>query len=153
MSTVKVTFEDGRSLTTDINGTREEILAYYFGPDAVFNFGDTDEHPADDLRRVVAVQFLDPLDPMVDVMLRVKCDENSKNLYTVCDRCPVAEAINKVIQPRLFASLGAFSLSFYHRETYQAVYHGSIPDHHDQVYAAKDFILAVQFPAEFLIGA
>jgi hypothetical protein len=39
------------------NGTNEEIERYYIGQ--VFNFGDTDEHPADLLVKAVSVDFLE----------------------------------------------------------------------------------------------
>jgi hypothetical protein len=35
--TVKVTFANGQSLTTDINGTRESVTQYYMGN--TFNLG------------------------------------------------------------------------------------------------------------------
>lgn len=54
---VKVTFADGNHLTTSINGTEEEIRRYYLGN--YFQFGDTDEHPRDNLQRGVSVEFLD----------------------------------------------------------------------------------------------
>jgi len=38
MQTIKVYFENGDSLVTDINGTREEITEYYVGK--TFNLGD-----------------------------------------------------------------------------------------------------------------
>jgi len=57
MRTVKVTFADGNTITTRINGTEAEVRRYYLGQ--VFNFGDTEEHPADNLQRAVSVEFLD----------------------------------------------------------------------------------------------
>lgn len=53
---VKVTFEDGRTITTSIFGTKKEIAQYYFGNS--FNFGDTEEHPADKLLKGIEVEFL-----------------------------------------------------------------------------------------------
>lgn len=53
---VKVTFADGNTIATEINGTREEVEAYYLGNS--FNFGDTDECPRDNLQRAVSVEFL-----------------------------------------------------------------------------------------------
>lgn len=55
--TVKVTFADGNYLVTDINGSREEIEAYYLGN--YFQFGDTEECPRDNLQRGVNVEFID----------------------------------------------------------------------------------------------
>lgn len=57
MRTVKVTFSDGNSLVTSINGTDEEIRRYYVGQ--TFNFGDTDECPQDKLVTGVSVEFLE----------------------------------------------------------------------------------------------
>lgn len=59
MRTVKVTFADGYTLTTSINGTDEEIRAYYLGN--AFQFGDTDECPRDNLQRAVSVA-IEPCD-------------------------------------------------------------------------------------------
>jgi hypothetical protein len=53
---VKVTFADGNTLTTEINGTEEEIRAYYLNNE--FQFGDTDERPKDNLQRATKVEFL-----------------------------------------------------------------------------------------------
>jgi hypothetical protein len=58
MKGVTVTFENGFRMTTDINGTDESIRAYYVGKE--FNFGDTEEHPADLMIRVVSVEVLKP---------------------------------------------------------------------------------------------
>ncbi len=55
---VRVTFEDGNTLETSISGTPSEIQRYYLGNVEGFQFGDTDEHPADKLVRAVAVTFL-----------------------------------------------------------------------------------------------
>jgi hypothetical protein len=38
MRTIRVSFDNGDSLTTDINGSEDEILAYYLG--RRFNLGD-----------------------------------------------------------------------------------------------------------------
>lgn len=54
---IRVTFADGNSLETEINGTEDEIRRYYVGQP--FNFGDTDAHPADNLQCATAVEFLD----------------------------------------------------------------------------------------------
>lgn len=53
MKTIKVIFENGNSLTTRINGTEDEIRAYYVGK--VFNIGDVE----DDLQEATGVEFLD----------------------------------------------------------------------------------------------
>lgn len=53
---IRVTFADGNTLTTEINGTEEEIRAYYIGQR--FNFGDTDAHPEDNMQAATAVEFL-----------------------------------------------------------------------------------------------
>ena len=52
MRTVKVTFGNGDSLTTCINGTEEQIRAYYVGK--WFNLG-TD---ADDMQQAISVEFI-----------------------------------------------------------------------------------------------
>lgn len=57
MRTVKVIFADGNSLVTSINGTDDEIRAYYIGKE--FNFGDTEAHPKDKMVKAVYVEFLD----------------------------------------------------------------------------------------------
>mgnify|MGYP001613328733 FL=1 len=57
MRAIRADFADGNHLVTDINGTDEEIRAYYVG--TAFNFGDTQEHPADRMVEAVAVTFLD----------------------------------------------------------------------------------------------
>ena len=51
MKTVKVVFEDGNSLTTDINGTDEEIRQYYIGQSFEF-----DENKP--MVKAVSVEFL-----------------------------------------------------------------------------------------------
>ena len=57
MRVIRVTFEDGNTMTTNINGTDEEIKEYYVGK--YFNFGDTDSHPKDKMVKAVGVAFLD----------------------------------------------------------------------------------------------
>ena len=53
MKTVKVTFDNGDSLTTQINGTPEEIRAYYIGRQ--FNLGNGEN----DLMAVaISVEFI-----------------------------------------------------------------------------------------------
>lgn len=59
MRSIRVTFDDGNSLETSINGTEAEIERYYLGNVDGFQFGDTDAHPADKLARAVQVEFLD----------------------------------------------------------------------------------------------
>lgn len=54
---IRVHFADGNSLVTEINGTEASIRDYYLGQS--FNFGDTDEHPADNLQVATSVEFLD----------------------------------------------------------------------------------------------
>jgi hypothetical protein len=56
MKTIRVTFADGNTLTTQINGTEAEIRAYYLGKK--FQFGDTEENPSDKLVEAVNVEFL-----------------------------------------------------------------------------------------------
>jgi hypothetical protein len=41
--TVKVTFANGNSLTTDINGTRESVTQYYMGNTFNLGIGGNDE--------------------------------------------------------------------------------------------------------------
>lgn len=53
MRTIKVFFHDGDTLTTQINGTNEEIYAHYMGND--FNFGVEN----DVVKTAIAVDFLD----------------------------------------------------------------------------------------------
>jgi len=52
MKTIKVTFSNGDHLTTAINGTEDEIRAYYIGQ--TFNLGTE----SDLLVQAVAVEFL-----------------------------------------------------------------------------------------------
>lgn len=54
MKVVKVLFEDGNNLVTGINGTVEQILAYYVGK--IFNVGRGAE---DYMVKAVAVVFLE----------------------------------------------------------------------------------------------
>lgn len=56
MLSVKVTFEDGNTIETNINGTIEEVRAYYIGQ--AFQFGDTEEHPRDRLVKAIAVEVI-----------------------------------------------------------------------------------------------
>lgn len=59
MRFIKVTFDDGRSLKTSINGTDQEIRNYYMGPGQWFNLGKLDDPTEDSMHRAVAVEFLD----------------------------------------------------------------------------------------------
>jgi hypothetical protein len=69
MRTVRVHYEDGNTVTTQINGTEAEITRYYVGN--AFQFGDTDECPRDKLVKATKVEFMrefafrvdDPKDP------------------------------------------------------------------------------------------
>ena len=55
MRSIKVTFDNGNSLETNINGTNAEILKYYVGNE--FNLGDG---AGDDLMaKATSVEFLD----------------------------------------------------------------------------------------------
>jgi hypothetical protein len=56
MRAIRVTYEDGNTTVTNINGTDDEIRAHYIGQ--AFQFGDTEEHPADRMVEAVAVEFL-----------------------------------------------------------------------------------------------
>lgn len=64
---IRVTFADGNTIETEINGTPEEVTAYYI--DNVFQFGDTDEHPTDNLQRAVKLEFLNNGQPNCPVNL------------------------------------------------------------------------------------
>jgi len=57
MRSIRVTFTDGNVIKTQINGTDEEIRQYYVGQ--LFNFGDTEAKPGDDLVYGKSVEFLD----------------------------------------------------------------------------------------------
>jgi hypothetical protein len=56
MIAIQVMFEDGNYILTDINATFEEASEYYVGK--FFQFGDTDEHPADKMVKCVAIKEL-----------------------------------------------------------------------------------------------
>ena len=58
MITAKVYFEDGNTLTTQMNATPEQIEKYYLGKR--FQFGDTEEHPKDKMAKAVKVEILQP---------------------------------------------------------------------------------------------
>lgn len=53
MRSVRVTFDDGDSLVTSINGTKAEVLAYYIGNQ--FNLGQGGE---DHMATATEVEFL-----------------------------------------------------------------------------------------------
>ena len=55
MKSIRVTFEDGNTIDTEINGTNQEIEAYYLGN--YFNFGDTEAHPKDKMLKGVSIKF------------------------------------------------------------------------------------------------
>lgn len=50
---IKITFENGNTTVTPINGTKEEILRYYIG--TTFNLG----READLMVKAIAVDFLE----------------------------------------------------------------------------------------------
>lgn len=50
--TVKVTFDNAATITTEINGTWVEVADYYLGK--MFNLGSE----ADDMHRVISIDFL-----------------------------------------------------------------------------------------------
>lgn len=54
MKQIRVTFDNGDSITTRINGTPAEIERYYIGQ--VFNVG---IGPEDNMTRAVSVEFLE----------------------------------------------------------------------------------------------
>jgi hypothetical protein len=56
MHTIRVTFEEGNTLVTSINGTKQEIESYYIGKR--FQFGDTESEPKDKLVKAIKVEFL-----------------------------------------------------------------------------------------------
>ena len=73
MRYVRVIFEDGNTLETNINGTNESIRKYYIGES--FNFGDREEHPADKMVKAINVVFLDqPLEPDMDCRAKFAMD-------------------------------------------------------------------------------
>ena len=56
MRAIRVTFADGNTIETNINGTDDEIKAYYIGQE--FQFGDTEECPYDKLVKATNVEFI-----------------------------------------------------------------------------------------------
>lgn len=59
MITVKVTTDKGKSWVTGINTDLQGAKDYFMGHH--FNFGDTEEHPTDDMQTVIAVTQIQPL--------------------------------------------------------------------------------------------
>lgn len=57
MTYAKITSEDGNSFHTGFNGDIADLNTYYLGK--YFNFGDTEEHPADKMVKAVKVELLD----------------------------------------------------------------------------------------------
>jgi hypothetical protein len=58
MRAVKVTFADGNTITTGINGTEKEIRDYY-AIGNMFNLGTgADGEPEDNIQKVTALEFL-----------------------------------------------------------------------------------------------
>lgn len=55
MRHITVHFEDGNTVSTNINGTDQEIEKYYVGKS--FDFGDTEECPRSKLVKAVRVEF------------------------------------------------------------------------------------------------
>lgn len=53
MRTIKVTFEDGDTIITNINGTDAEIRAYYLGNE--FNIGNGEK---DNVQMAVKIEYL-----------------------------------------------------------------------------------------------
>ncbi len=54
---IKVTYADGNTVSTWINGTEDEIRSYYIGN--FFQFGDTDSRPYDYMVMAINVEFFD----------------------------------------------------------------------------------------------
>lgn len=55
MKTIKATFANGDSLVTSINGTNDDIRAYYIGKS--FNLGNGDS--GDSMQTCISVEFID----------------------------------------------------------------------------------------------
>ena len=55
MRDITVTYEDGTTIPTSINGSKETIREYYIG--TYFPHGDTEEHPTDKMVKAVSVEF------------------------------------------------------------------------------------------------
>ncbi len=56
MRAVKVTFKSGRTLETNINGTKEDVRRYYVGESFTFGTGEGEDEYAD---TAVSVEFID----------------------------------------------------------------------------------------------
>lgn len=56
MNAYRITFADGNSLITSMNADLDGARQYYIGQS--FQFGDTDEHPADKLVKAVSVDCM-----------------------------------------------------------------------------------------------
>lgn len=61
MRSIRVHFEDGNTIDTNINGTDDEIRQYYVGQS--FQFGDTEAHPRDKMVKAVRVEFFPEVNP------------------------------------------------------------------------------------------
>jgi len=87
MKAVKVTFDNGDSISTDINGTNEEILAYY-ATGKTFNLGSVE----DCMASVVSCEFIPnevvikTLSPMTDKEIELQL-----KLVSMVDGNEVAE--------------------------------------------------------------
>ena len=57
MRAIRVHYSDGQMQEQSVNGTNAETERYFVG--SWFNFGDTEEHPADRMVQAVRVEFLD----------------------------------------------------------------------------------------------
>ena len=57
MQTVRVYFDNGRDLITDINGTYEEIRTYYMGQS--FNLGQLHDPTKDCVCQAIRVEFIE----------------------------------------------------------------------------------------------
>jgi hypothetical protein len=57
MRPIKVTYADGNTMITSINGSKQEVRRHYIGKK--FNFGDTDFGVPDKMVEAVKVEFLD----------------------------------------------------------------------------------------------
>lgn len=54
MITVKCTTDKGNSWITGINATLDEAKQYFLN--MIVNFGDTDEHPKDNIHKIINVE-------------------------------------------------------------------------------------------------
>ena len=91
MRAIRVTYADGNTIETNINGTMEEIRAYYVGQS--FQFGDTEEHPADRLVTAIAVEDISNPDSSQSYCQRCVWETHPEMLSTyslrglTCARC------------------------------------------------------------------